>query len=85
MIERLRRETAVAVEGRELQALEEVHVLDLAADGLIKPHIDSIKVRVHLNCSLPDYYLSRTQIPFSVSYRGWGEGHWDSISDIVQF
>ena len=34
-----------AVSGKELQTLEEIHVLDLAADGQIKPHIDSVKVR----------------------------------------
>ena len=35
----------MAVPGKELQTLEEIHVLDLAADGQIKPHIDSLKVR----------------------------------------
>ena len=45
VIARLRREAAMAVPDKELQTLEEIHVLDLAADGQIKPHIDSVKVR----------------------------------------
>jgi hypothetical protein len=27
-----------------------VHVLDLAEDGVIKPHIDSVRVSLHLGC-----------------------------------
>ena len=44
LIERLHRETSLAVEGKELETLEGIHALDLAADGEIKPHIDSVKV-----------------------------------------
>ncbi len=32
------------MEGKELETLTGVHVLDLAADGEIKPHVDSVKV-----------------------------------------
>ena len=45
LMDRLRRETAIAMEGEELEPLNEIHVLDLAADGEIKPHIDSVKVK----------------------------------------
>lgn len=44
VIDRLQREAVNAVQGKQLETLREVHVLDLAADGEIKPHIDSVKV-----------------------------------------
>ena len=45
LIERLRAAMAAAAgEGVELETIQEIHVLDLAADGEIKPHIDSVKV-----------------------------------------
>lgn len=52
MIDRLRKETVFGVEGKELETLSEVHVLDLAADGEIKPHTDSVKVRgkIYMQC-----------------------------------
>ncbi len=45
LIENLRQFTQSAIEGKELETLSDVHVLDLAEDGEIKPHIDSSKVR----------------------------------------
>lgn len=53
LIERLRRETALATatpEDEGLETLQEIHVLDLAADGEIKPHVDSIKVYLYSVC-----------------------------------
>ena len=45
IIDRLKRTATTAVEERFLTPLEEVHVLDLAKDGHIKPHTDSVKVQ----------------------------------------
>ena len=44
IIDRLKKTAATAVEGKSLMPLDEVHALDLAKDGHIKPHIDSVKV-----------------------------------------
>lgn len=54
LVERLRGKMAAAMgEGVELETIQEIHVLDLAADGEIKPHIDSVKVRtLQLPCEL---------------------------------
>ncbi len=35
---------AAAVTDKVVVPLEQVHVLDLAEDGHIKPHVDSVKV-----------------------------------------
>lgn len=43
LMDRLRREMAEE-KGEELETIQEIHVLDLAADGEIRPHIDSVKV-----------------------------------------
>ena len=53
LIENLRQFTQSAIEGKELETLSEVHVLDLAEDGEIKPHIliDSSKVIVYSSLS----------------------------------
>ena len=45
IIDRLKRTATTAVEGKVLTPIEEVHVLDLAKDGHIKPHTDSVKVQ----------------------------------------
>lgn len=45
IIDRLKNAVTGAVDGKSLTPLEEVHVLDLAKEGLIKPHIDSVKVQ----------------------------------------
>ena len=44
LVERLQTWTRRAVKGAELELLEKVHVLDLAEEGEIRPHIDSVKV-----------------------------------------
>ena len=43
-IQRLKAVAQTAVPNKTLTALNEVHALDLAQDGHIKPHIDSVKV-----------------------------------------
>ena len=44
LMDRLREATAAAsTEGEGLETIHPMHVLDLAADGEIKPHIDSVK------------------------------------------
>ena len=50
IISRLREAAAGAVQGRRLAALPEVHVLDLAKEGYIRPHIDSVKVATQKSC-----------------------------------
>lgn len=44
MIARLKAIAGAAIPGKVLVPLESVHVLDLAPDGCIKPHVDSVKV-----------------------------------------
>lgn len=44
VIQRLKNVTQTAAPGKTLQTLTDIHVLDLAQDGHIKPHIDSVKV-----------------------------------------
>ena len=46
-MDRLQSWTRHAVKGVELDTLGALHVLDLAEDGEIKPHTDSVKVTVH--------------------------------------
>ena len=45
IMERLQKVTSSAIVGKSLVPLPAIHVLDLAEDGHIEPHIDSIKVR----------------------------------------
>ncbi len=44
VITRLKAISVTAVPGKVAVPLEQVHVLDLAEDGVIEPHVDSIKV-----------------------------------------
>ncbi len=44
VIQRLKAMVATAVTDKVVVPLEQVHVLDLAEDGHIKPHVDSVKV-----------------------------------------
>ena len=44
LVDRLCGWTRNAVKGEKLETLAGIHVLDLAKDGEIKPHIDSVKV-----------------------------------------
>ena len=45
VIDRLKNVARTAVLDKELEPLEHIHVLDLAEEGYIKPHVDSVKVR----------------------------------------
>ena len=60
------------MEGRKLSPLPEVHVLELAKDGYIRPHIDSVKVAMQkYHCFFCcQYYL---QHPPSSSVQFCGE------------
>lgn len=46
VIERMRESAFGPEEQRAVPALRQTHVLDLAADGFIKPHVDSVKVSI---------------------------------------
>ena len=56
VIDRLMNIARIAVPDKELVPLEQVHVLDLAEEGYIKPHVDSIKVRA--GCSIRSKMLN---------------------------
>ncbi len=45
VIQRLKTIARTAVPGKVAVPLEQIHVLDLAEDGAIKPHVDSVKVK----------------------------------------
>jgi hypothetical protein len=50
-----------------------VHVLDLAAEGVIKPHIDSVRVSLHFRVwKIIRHYVSTLLYDVTVHFGTWG-------------
>ena len=80
IIDRLKNTATAAVEGKSLTPLQEVHVLDLARDGHIKPHTDSVKVwsnekRLYLHDIHCENSLDRSEFDYACILCVWSKEH----------